>query len=145
MMTFKYLGRKIASKIFTRDLYQDQSKAITIIMFKHKKLLLGLTTGSGKSKWFKVAGVMLDGITLVIVPLLALSADQVQKHNGNQCVKINLDKVNESKEKSSKLKEYFYRYDTKQNKVQFFSLPHHKHWMTGNSIWMTWWLEIYCN
>ena len=41
-------------------------------------VLLVSPTGSGKSLTYQVAGVLLDGCTLVISPLLALQQDQIE-------------------------------------------------------------------
>ena len=43
-----------------------------------RDILAVLPTGGGKSVCFQVPGIMLDGITLVVTPLIALMKDQVQ-------------------------------------------------------------------
>ena len=45
------------------------------------KLLLVARTGVGKTHVTRTAGVILRGITLIIIPLLSLSADQLRKFN----------------------------------------------------------------
>ena len=43
-----------------------------------KDVLAIMPTGGGKSICFQVPGLMADGITLVVTPLIALMKDQVQ-------------------------------------------------------------------
>ena len=43
------------------------------------KLLLATRTGSGKTLVMKVAGVMMGEVAVIIIPLLSLSADQMEK------------------------------------------------------------------
>ena len=70
-----------------------------------KRLLLGSTAGSGKSLFYQVTGVLIGGITLMIVLLLALGSNQVHKCNSRFSTGIHLDEVSKSsKEKISALK-----------------------------------------
>mmetsp|Transcript_10303 Transcript_10303/g.15594 ORF Transcript_10303/g.15594 Transcript_10303/m.15594 type:complete len:602 (+) Transcript_10303:55-1860(+) len=54
--------------------------------FNDSKLLLVTRTGSGKSHVTRTLGVMMNGITVIFVPLLSLSADQMKKmEEAKQC------------------------------------------------------------
>ena len=54
--------------------------------YNDSKLLLVTRTGSGKSHVTRTLGAMMNGITLIFVPLLSLSADQMAKmEEAKQC------------------------------------------------------------
>ena len=61
-------------------LYEYQTKAIEKIM-QNKNTLSIVPTGGGKSLIYQLSGMELDGITLVISPLLALMKEQVDQLN----------------------------------------------------------------
>ncbi|WP_345981084.1 DNA helicase RecQ [Sulfurimonas sp. HSL3-2] len=60
-----------------------QEEAIDAIL-EHKDLLMILPTGGGKSLCYQLPSLMMDGVTIVVSPLLALMYDQVMalKTNG---------------------------------------------------------------
>ena len=63
-------------------LRKEQKAAIlrcAVPQFNDSKLLLVTRTGSGKSHVTRTLGVMMKGITIIFVPLLSLSADQMKK------------------------------------------------------------------
>jgi ATP-dependent DNA helicase RecQ len=57
-----------------------QEEIIQAVMDGHETLAL-LPTGGGKSICYQVPGMMLDGLTIVVTPLIALMKDQVDQLN----------------------------------------------------------------
>ena len=63
-----------------------QRSALTRLFRPSKKLLVVQQTGTGKSHIYRMVGTMLNGIHLVIHPLLVLTADQIVKFKeGDNC------------------------------------------------------------
>jgi ATP-dependent DNA helicase RecQ len=58
-------------------LRSGQEEAIRLVLSGHDTLAI-MPTGSGKSAIYQIAGVLLDGPTVVISPLIALQKDQVE-------------------------------------------------------------------
>src|SRR3954467_13695196 len=54
-----------------------QREAVAALLDGHDVLAV-LPTGSGKSAIYQLAGLLLDGPTLVVSPLIALQRDQVE-------------------------------------------------------------------
>jgi ATP-dependent DNA helicase RecQ len=59
------------------DLRPGQLEAIRSVLAGRDTLAV-MSTGSGKSAIYQLAGLMLDGVTVVISPLIALQQDQVE-------------------------------------------------------------------
>jgi ATP-dependent DNA helicase RecQ len=69
--------RETAKKWFGhRELLPGQEEAVSSLL-DGRDVLLVAPTGSGKSLTYQVAGILLDGCTVVVSPLLALQQDQV--------------------------------------------------------------------
>ena len=81
--------------VFGAELYNHQKYSIKHLI-DHKRLLLGSTTRSGKSLVYLVTGVFIGGIPLIIVPLLALGANQVHRCSSRFSKGIMLDEVSKS-------------------------------------------------
>jgi ATP-dependent DNA helicase RecQ len=70
--------RTIARTAFGHDdLLPGQAEATAALLEGHDVLLVS-PTGSGKSLVYQAAGMLLDGCTLVVSPLLALQQDQIR-------------------------------------------------------------------
>ena len=59
------------------DHFRSPQREIIHSILDHKDVLALMPTGGGKSLCYQVPGMILDGITLVITPLIALMQDQV--------------------------------------------------------------------
>jgi ATP-dependent DNA helicase RecQ len=71
-------AREAAKRHFGHtNLLPGQEETLRALLDGHDVLLVS-PTGSGKSLAYQVAGVLLDGCTLVVSPLLALQRDQMQ-------------------------------------------------------------------
>lgn len=67
----------VARRIFGwEELHPEQLQAMSALV-AGRDVLAVLPTGSGKSAIYQVPAVLLDGITLVVSPLIALQADQI--------------------------------------------------------------------
>lgn len=59
--------------------FRDDQKEIITKVLENQDSLVVLPTGFGKSVCFQLAGLYLEGVTLVICPLISLMKDQVDK------------------------------------------------------------------
>lgn len=69
----------ILKKYWGHDQFRPLQREIVQAVLDRKDVLALLPTGGGKSVCFQVPGLMLEGITLVVSPLIALMQDQVQQ------------------------------------------------------------------
>ena len=70
-------AKRVAREIFGHEsLLPGQEEAIGAILDGHDVLLVS-ATGSGKSLTYQVPGVLIDGLTVLVSPLLALQQDQL--------------------------------------------------------------------
>lgn len=75
---------QILKKYWGYDTFRPLQKEIINSVLHQQDTLALLPTGGGKSICYQVPAIMLDGVTLVITPLVALMQDQVEqlKENG---------------------------------------------------------------
>lgn len=71
---FPYQRLVIANTLRASGYFGDEEKKETL-----KKQIVILPTGAGKSLCFMLPGILLDGITLIIFPLLSLMTDQERR------------------------------------------------------------------
>ncbi len=72
---------KILQKYWGYETFRNSQQEIIEAVSKQNDVIAILPTGSGKSIIYQVSGLMLDGITVVISPLIALIEDQVTRLN----------------------------------------------------------------
>ena len=78
------LSRHVLHVDKLREIQVEALKKITKRGECGRKLLFVGCTGVGKTHFFRMLGCILGGVIVIIVPLLSLSADQVEKMN-NAC------------------------------------------------------------
>jgi ATP-dependent DNA helicase RecQ len=71
----------VARKSFGFDALRPGQEPAIDALLDHQDCLVVMPTGSGKSAIYQVAGMMMDGATVVISPLIALQKDQVDSIN----------------------------------------------------------------
>lgn len=76
-MTLQKEKYKILKQYFGYDEFRDGQEVLIDSILEHKDVLGIMPTGAGKSICFQVSGLLLDGITLVVSPLISLMKDQV--------------------------------------------------------------------
>ncbi len=74
----------ILQKYWGHQHFRNPQREIIQAVLEKKDVVALLPTGGGKSVCFQVPGMMLEGITLVISPLIALMQDQVQQLRSRQ-------------------------------------------------------------
>ena len=84
-------ARRVTREVFGHDdLFPGQEEAVQGIL-EGRDVLFVSATGSGKSLTYQVAGVVIDGCTLVVSPLLALQKDQLDglpEHTGTRGLRL---------------------------------------------------------
>lgn len=74
-------AKEILQKFWGYESFRPLQEEIIESVVKGKDTLALLPTGGGKSICFQVPGLMLEGLTIVISPLIALMKDQVERLN----------------------------------------------------------------
>ena len=69
---------EILQKYWKHDAFREPQEAIIASVLESKDTFALMPTGGGKSICFQVPGMMMEGICLVISPLIALMKDQVR-------------------------------------------------------------------
>ena len=64
-------------KVFGFDTFRDGQEAVIKKILEGKSALAVFPTGSGKSLCYQLSALLLDGLTLVVSPLIALMKDQI--------------------------------------------------------------------
>ena len=68
---------EVLRKYWGYDAFRECQEDIILSVLKGKDTLGLLPTGGGKSLTFQIPGLILDGLTIVVTPLIALMKDQV--------------------------------------------------------------------
>ncbi|MDC3378645.1 RecQ family ATP-dependent DNA helicase, partial [Amylibacter sp.] len=71
------MPKDLLKSVFGHDQYRDGQSEIVNAIIAGKDVLAIMPTGGGKSLCFQLPGIKLNGIVLVVSPLIALMRDQV--------------------------------------------------------------------
>ena len=74
-------AQSILKKYWGHDQFRPKQEAIIQAVLEGKDVLALLPTGGGKSICFQVPAMMMDGLCVVVSPLIALMKDQVENLN----------------------------------------------------------------
>ena len=70
--------QEVLKEYWGYDAFRPMQEDIIRATLEHRDVLAIMPTGGGKSICFQVPGLMTEGLTLVVTPLIALMKDQVQ-------------------------------------------------------------------
>ena len=116
-------------KYFAYSNFRDSQLEIVISILKKKETLAILPTGGGKSICFQVPGLIFEGTSIIISPLISLMKDQVdhllEKNIAATFINSNLDKkeIDERLEKLAKQEyKFFYLAPERLNNSQLIEI-----------------------
>ncbi|MBU3916370.1 DEAD/DEAH box helicase, partial [bacterium] len=68
----------VLKRVFGFETFRDGQEKVITTLLSGKSALAVFPTGSGKSLCYQLPAICLEGLTLVISPLIALMKDQVE-------------------------------------------------------------------
>src|SRR5687768_3440695 len=86
----------VLSTVFGFDRFREGQAAVVEKLLAGKSVLAVFPTGAGKSLCYQLPALMLDGLTLVVSPLIALMKDQIDFLVGRGVAAARLDSSVES-------------------------------------------------
>lgn len=95
---------KINQEVFKNSQFLNRQREIINAVLSKRDTIALIPTGHGKSLTFQLPAIMNDGITIVIMPLLSLIEDQVQKLKDLGVDTVFIHSSNDMSEILSKLK-----------------------------------------
>jgi ATP-dependent DNA helicase RecQ len=72
-------AHRVLKEVFGFDQFRDAQKAIISNVLQGQNTLAIMPTGGGKSLCYQIPGIVFDGLTVVISPLISLMQDQVRQ------------------------------------------------------------------
>lgn len=90
-MTAMQAARKTLSEVFGYDSFRPGQESVVAAILQGRDVMAVMPTGAGKSLCYQIPALVLDGITLVISPLISLMRDQVSSllQNGVRAAYLN--------------------------------------------------------
>ena len=70
-------ARRVLSEVFGFEAFRPGQEAVIEALLAGRNALAVMPTGSGKSLCFQVPALVMDALTVVVSPLVALMRDQV--------------------------------------------------------------------
>jgi len=90
-MTTMQAARRVLSEVFGYSSFRPGQENIIAATLSGRDVMAVMPTGAGKSLCYQIPALVLDGITLVVSPLISLMRDQVTSliHNGVRAAYLN--------------------------------------------------------
>ena len=84
------IAQQIAQQVFGYDALRPSQREVLLSVLGGQDTLAVMPTGSGKSAIYRIAGLRLPGLTVVVSPLIALQQDQLSAISAQDTVKAAL-------------------------------------------------------
>ncbi|MGN0777198.1 MAG: DNA helicase RecQ [Candidatus Ventricola sp.] len=90
-MTAMQAARRTLSEVFGYDSFRPGQESVVAAILQGRDVMAVMPTGAGKSLCYQIPALVLDGVTLVVSPLISLMRDQVSSllQNGVRAAYLN--------------------------------------------------------